>query len=245
MQKSILADIQKASAAKKKQLAVLIDPDKTTQLPEVLQLCKDCAVDYLFVGGSLLYKGSVEETLSLIKSQTDIPVVLFPGSTYQLHPLADAVLFLSLISGRNPELLIGKHVEAAPLIRAYDLEALPTGYMLIDGGNVTTASYISNTTPIPSHKPEIAACTALAGKYLGLQVMYLDAGSGAVNPVSNETIHAVKATTGLPVIVGGGIRTAEQAAQAWNAGADILVIGTAIEENISFIGEVKQNILAN
>jgi putative glycerol-1-phosphate prenyltransferase len=164
-------------------------------------------------------------------------VVLFPGSVTQLSAHVDAVLFLSLISGRNPELLIGQHVVAAPRIKALQLEAVPTGYLLIDGGKPTTASYISNTQPIPANKAGIAAATALAGELLGLRCIYIDAGSGAANPVPIEMIRAVREACSLPLIVGGGIRSRAQADAAYAAGADLLVIGTAIEEEPEMIAE--------
>jgi putative glycerol-1-phosphate prenyltransferase len=160
-----------------------------------------------------------------------VPVVLFPGSNLYIHSDADGILFLSLISGRNPEFLIGQHVVAAPLLKASGLEILPTGYMLVDGGKPTTVSYISNTQPIPADKADIAACTAMAGEMLGQQLLYLDAGSGAENPVSPGMISAVKKATSLPLLAGGGIRSGEQARNAWEAGADCIVIGNVLESN--------------
>ena len=152
------------------------------------------------------------------------------------------MLFLTLISGRNPELLIGHHVVAAPMIRKTQLEVMPVGYMLIDGGKPTTASYMSHTSPIPANKPEIAVCTAMAGEMLGLKLLYLDAGSGAENPVSAEIISAVREATDLPIIVGGGIRTAEQAGKAAKAGATVVVVGNALEKDPGLISQLKQAI---
>lgn len=216
-----------------KQLAVLIDPDKVEkhQILDLVERAEGAAVDYLFVGGSLLFKDQLEACIMLIKENTSIPVVLFPGSVMQISPSADAILFLSLISGRNPELLIGQHVVAAPYLKASNLEVIPTGYMLIDGGKPTTASYMSNTLPIPGNKPEVAACTAMAGEYLGLKMIYLDGGSGAISPVDPQLISLVRSSIQLPIIVGGGLRTPEQAYNALKAGADLVVVGNILEKD--------------
>jgi len=218
----------------KKSLAVLLDPDKLGEKDRrdgILKLINECRVDYIFVGGSLVTEGSFEEIIKDIKSNTELPVILFPGSVSQVNGEVDAMLLLSLISGRNPELLIGQHVIAAPKIKQLDLETISTGYMLVDCGKATTASYISGTLPLPHDKPEIAAATAAAGEMIGMSCMYLDGGSGAAKPVSQAMIHAVRIATKTPLIVGGGIRSEEEAADAWNAGADIIVMGTAFEEN--------------
>jgi putative glycerol-1-phosphate prenyltransferase len=228
----ILESIREKAGRGKKQFAVLVDPDKATE-DRLAALCRTAeggGVDYFFVGGSLLVNDSLARCVASIKANCQIPVVLFPGSALQIARQADALLFLSLISGRNPELLIGKHVAAAPMIREYGLEAIPTGYLLIDGGNLTSVQYISNTRPIPADKPDIAAYTALAGELLGMQCIFMDAGSGAKNPVSETVIGAVRRLVHVPVIVGGGIRTPEQAAAAARAGADLVVVGNAIEK---------------
>ncbi len=214
------------------QLAVLIDPGKL-RMQEVQQaaaLCEQHQIDCVLVGGSLMLNNSLEDSLRTIKESYCGPVVLFPGNTFQVHPMADGLLLLSLISGRNADLLIGKHVEAAGLIKAAGLEVIPTGYMLVSQEQPTAAQYMSQTLPIPRNKPEIAAATAMAGEMLGLQMMYLDAGSGAARPVSSDMIRLVKQSTHTPLIVGGGIRKTVHALNAWNAGANIIVIGTAIEE---------------
>jgi len=215
----------------KKQIAVLIDPDKA-QRNNIFSFISniDEYVDYYFVGGSLLSEQSTEKTILEIKKLTTKPIVIFPGNGMQISKHADAILLLSLISGRNPELLIGHHVQYASILQQSNLEIIPTGYLLIDGGITTTVSYMSNTTPIPQHKPEIAALTALAGTQLGLSCMYLEAGSGALVPVSTDTIATVKSQINVPLIVGGGIRNKAQIQAAFDAGADIVVIGTAIEE---------------
>ncbi|QQR97032.1 MAG: geranylgeranylglyceryl/heptaprenylglyceryl phosphate synthase [Sphingobacteriales bacterium] len=215
----------------KKQIAVLIDPDKA-QRNNIFSFISniDEYVDYYFVGGSLLSEQNTEKTILEIKKHTAKPIVIFPGNGMQISTHADAILLLSLISGRNPELLIGHHVQYASILQQSNLEIIPTGYLLIDGGITTTVSYMSNTTPIPQHKPEIAALTALAGTQLGLSCMYLEAGSGALVPVSTDTIATVKSQINVPLIVGGGIRNKAQIQAAFDAGADIVVIGTAIEE---------------
>jgi len=223
----------------KKQLAVLIDPDKVsnTEVELLARKAADCNVDFIFVGGSLLTNGNLANCIRRIKYACNVPVVLFPGNNNQVDEQADAILFLSLISGRNPDLLIGKQVISAPIIREKNLEAISTGYMLIESGNTTTALYISNTVPIPADKPDIASCTAMAGEMLGLKMIFMDAGSGAKNPVSEAMIREVRKTIQVPLIVGGGIKTPEKAIANCRAGADIIVVGTSIEKNASLMSE--------
>lgn len=226
----------------KKRLAVLIDPDmevliRTNKLLEVnIQL----PIDYFFVGGSLILHDHLEQCLELIQSKVSIPTVLFPGSHFQVSEKADAILFLSLLSGRNPDYLIGQQVIAAPYIKHSGLEAISTSYLLVDGGMPTTVSYISNTTPIPNNKPSIAAATAIAGEMLGQKVIYLDAGSGAQMPVPAEMVRAVRESVGLPIIVGGGIKTPEKARNILEAGADIIVVGDAIEKDPGLVIELGE-----
>lgn len=229
----VLQRIRERSKAGRKQFAILVDPDKTTpaRLRALCRAAEAGRADYFFAGGSLLTDDSLSRCLRLIRRHSRLPVVLFPGNALQVHRLADAILFLSLISGRNAELLIGKHVTAAPLIRAYGLESVPTGYLLVDGGNLTSVQYISDTRPIPRDKDDIAAFTALAGELLGLQCMFLDAGSGARYPVSAPMITAVRKRVGVPIIVGGGIRTPDQAVAAARAGADVVVVGNSLEKD--------------
>lgn len=227
---------------KAKQFAILVDPeqcDKKT-LGVVISLASSCSVDYILVGGSLLVKDHLDECIQLIKSETGLPVILFPGSEMQVNGKADAILLLSLISGRNPELLIGKHVAAAPYLKESGLEIIPTGYMLIESGNSTTALYMSNTNPIPREKDDIAVCTAMAGEMLGLKMIYMDAGSGAALPVPTSMISSVKKQLSIPLIVGGGISTPEAAVESCQAGADIIVVGTAIEKDPGMISEISQ-----
>jgi len=230
----------------KKRFSVLIDPDKYTleQLKKLIKISQKSGVDFFFFGGSLLTRDQQDLFLELIKESCDIPVILFPGNHFQINARADAILFLSLISGRNPELLIGKHVIAAPYLKASKLEVIPTGYMLVDGGNRTTVAYMSNTDPIPAEKSEIAVCTAVAGELLGLQLIYLDAGSGATNPVPIHMIRQVKEFTSVPVVVGGGIRTPAQASDACKAGADVVVVGNIIEQDINLVPKLSEAIHA-
>lgn len=226
---------------KRKQIAVLIDPDKTDEkkLLKLTEASEKAGVDFFLVGGSLLLKNKLEDTIVFIKKHSKKKVYLFPGNPAQISDKADGILLLSLISGRNADLLIGNHVQAAPLLKQSKLQIISTGYILVESGTATTVSYISNTTPIPANKPEIAACTALAGEQLGLKIIYLEAGSGALNAVPKEMIKAVKKTIRVPLIVGGGLRSKEQIETAFNNGADIVVIGTAIENDIKFLEEIK------
>ena len=226
--------ITKAAASGKKLFALLIDPDKTygQKLEATVLEAIVAKVDLFFIGGSLMLENRMDECLRQIKSICDIPTLLFPGNTLQLSNLADGILFLSLISGRNPDLLIGQQVVAAPYLRESNLEIIPTGYMIIDGGAATSVSYMSNTLPIPHDKKEIAQCTAMAGEMLGLKCIYMDAGSGARRAISTEMIQAVKASVQLPLIIGGGLKTPQDVAMTARAGADIIVIGNAVEKNI-------------
>ena len=235
-------DVNKLISLKKeKQFAILVDPEQCNEdkLKNLISLAASSAVDYIMVGGSLLVNDHLNKCIELIKSETDLPVILFPGSEMQINGKADAILLLSLISGRNPELLIGKHVTAAPYLRASGLEILPTGYMLIESGNSTTALYMSNTTPIPREKDDIAVCTAMAGEMLGMKIIYMDAGSGAHKPVSASMISRVKEQISIPLIVGGGIKTPETAVEICRAGADVIVVGTAIENDIRLVKEIS------
>lgn len=230
------------SVSRKKQLAVLVDPDKANpeQISQLVTLANRYGIDYFFVGGSLLTTDHLTRTVVQLKAQTQVPVVLFPGSINQISPIADALLLLSLISGRNADLLIGAHVQAAPALKAAQLETIATGYMVIDSGKPTTVSYMSNTWPIPNDKPEIAACTAMAGEMLGLKTIYLDAGSGAQHTVNPQLVAAVRGAVTIPIIVGGGIKTIEQAQTLYNAGADVLVVGNILEKSPDLLAEFAQ-----
>lgn len=227
--------------ANKKSFALLIDPDKqdSDQLLSIIEKANQTNTDYLFVGGSLLTNDSLDLCLSTMRSNTDIPIVLFPGNAMQVNNKADAILFLSLISGRNAEMLIGKQVITAPILKKSSLEVLSTGYMLIDSGKPTTVSYMSNTTPIPRHKDTVAACTAIAGELLGLKIIFMDGGSGAKHPISKEMISAVRESVEVPIIIGGGINSGKKAIENCQAGADIIVVGNAIEKDQNLIAEIS------
>jgi phosphoglycerol geranylgeranyltransferase len=241
MKSEIYNIILKNKSAGKKLFAVLIDPDKFDSL-EVVEKAKNASVDFILVGGSILSNGNFENCIQTLKKSTSVPVVIFPGNNLQISGSADGILLLSLISGRNPELLIGKHVIAAPLLKSSNLEILPTGYMLIESGKQTAALYMSNTSPIPAEKSDIALCTALAGEMLGLKLIYMDAGSGATNPVPEQMIKKVAASISIPLIIGGGINSAEKAAMACKAGADVIVVGNAIENDLLLIEILSKTI---
>ncbi|MCB2208669.1 MAG: geranylgeranylglyceryl/heptaprenylglyceryl phosphate synthase [Bacteroidetes bacterium] len=220
---------------KKKQLAVLVDPDKLTyeEIEKTAKNAQLAEADYFFVGGSLLINDNLHQSIQIIKDNCDLPVIIFPGNNYQLSSNADAILFLSLISGRNPDMLIGMHVIAAPYIKLSGLESIATGYMLIDSGKPTSVSYMSNSLPIPADKKDIAACTAMAGEMLGLKMIYMDAGSGAEKSIPSEMIRFVKDSVDIPLMVGGGIKTPELLHEKYQSGADIVVIGTHFENNMT------------
>jgi len=237
MQKQLYSRIVKSKSKGKKQFAVLIDPDKF-ESTEILKLAEAANVDLIMVGGSILTNGNFENCVARIKKQTKIPVLIFPGNNLQISREADGILLLSLISGRNPDMLIGKHVIAAPVLRSSGLEILPTGYMLIESGKQTAALYMSNTAPIPADKSDIAMCTAMAGEMLGLKMIYMDAGSGALHCVPEEMIEQVNKNIGIPLVVGGGINTPQKALRACKAGADIIVVGNAIEKNKSLLKKI-------
>jgi phosphoglycerol geranylgeranyltransferase len=223
-----------------KKFAILIDPDNATvdSAKKMAISAEKNRADLILYGGSLLTRNNYEHILTVLKDNCSVPVVLFPGNYLQISSLADGILLLSLISGRNPELLIGKHIVAAPLLHTSGLEIIPTGYMLIESGRQTTVTYMSNTTPIPSDKPPVAVCTALAGEMLGLKLIYMDAGSGAASPVPEAMIKAVRENITCPLVIGGGIRTADQALRACRSGADVVVAGNAIEQNNSLLARL-------
>jgi phosphoglycerol geranylgeranyltransferase len=238
--KGVYTSLLEKKKTGKKSLAILIDPDKASasSLQSVIELAVEAKADYFFVGGSLVVTDHLDECVLQIKSQCSLPVLLFPGSPSQISRHADALLYLSLISGRNPELLIGQHVISAPFVKKSGLEIIPTGYMVVDGGAPTTVSYISNATPIPCDKNDIALCTAMAGEMLGKKIIYMDAGSGAKKPITEEMIAAVAQHIEVPLVIGGGIRDAEKAYRNCKAGADVVVIGNAIEKDASLIEEM-------
>ncbi len=225
-----------------KSFVMLIDPDKfeESQAEKLAQKASFEKIDFLFVGGSLINGASMGDTIQTLKKYTSLPIIIFPGSNMHIDHQADAILFLSLISGRNPEFLIGQHIVAAPFLKRSSLEVLSTGYMLIEGGKATTVSYISHTSPIPYDKPEVAACTAMAGEMLGMKLIYADAGSGAEKSISPKMIQSIRKATDTPIIIGGGIRSGAAAETIWKAGADLVVIGNAIEENPALIDEIYE-----
>jgi phosphoglycerol geranylgeranyltransferase len=241
MMNRIYQSLLQRKAKGQKSFAVLIDPDKVSadKIDELTALAIEAGVDYLLVGGSLVISNQLDEVVKQVKKNCDIPVILFPGSPSQVSSYADALLYLSLISGRNPELLIGQHVISAPFVRQSGLEIMSTGYMVIDGGAPTTVSYISNASPIPADKNEIAMCTAMAGEMLGMKLIYMDAGSGAKRPIAESMIEAVARVIEVPLVTGGGITSPEKAYRNCKAGADVIVIGNAIEKDSSLIMEMS------
>ena len=230
----------------KKSLFVLIDPDKDS--PQALKsqavAAQDTGAAAIFIGGSYISGDIFEQTVRELKTGLEIPLIIFPGGSAQLSPHADAVLFLSLISGRNPQYLIGEHVAAAPVVKKMELEVISTAYMLIESGRISAVEFISNTKPIPREQTGIAAAHAIAAEMLGMKMVYLEAGSGALLPVPPEMIAAVRKSTTLPLIAGGGIRSPEQAEQAVSAGADFIVVGNALEKSEGKTALLKQIVQA-
>ena len=212
---------------------VLIDPDDLPipHIPHFLQICEENGVDAFFMGGSLMYAADLDAYVATLKKYTRLPIIGFPGSLTQISKNLDALLYLSVISGRNPDFLIGQHVHAAPTIKRLGLEAISTGYMLVESGKMTTAQYMSYTTPMPRSKPMVAAATALAAEMMGMKLLFTDAGSGADLTVTEEMIYAITQTCQIPLVVGGGLRTPEAVYQKVKAGASIIVVGNALENN--------------
>ncbi|PTM11663.1 MAG: geranylgeranylglyceryl/heptaprenylglyceryl phosphate synthase [Bacteroidetes bacterium] len=238
--KNIYQDILDSVLKQEKLLAVLIDPDKMElgELYSFMLKLNASVVTHIFVGGSIVDNDIIEPFVSEIKAHTNLPVVLFPGDINQITGAADAILFLSLISGRNPEYLIDKQVKAISKLRQMQLEVLPTGYILIESGNETTVQLVSKTQPLPKDNVQHIVDTSKAGELLGMKLIYLEAGSGALNPINAEIISMVKDDINIPLIVGGGIRNKRQLVQAYKAGADMVVIGNAFEEDKSFFDEL-------
>jgi len=238
--KTILDDILKSIDKGQKLLAVLIDPDKVNiaQLPDFVKKVNESVATHIFVGGSTVKEKDSEIVVSVLKKNTDLPIILFPGDVTQITGKADALLFLSLLSGRNPDYLIGKHVQSISKLNKTNLEVIPTGYILIENCKETSVQRVTKTTPIPRKNIQEIKDTALAGELLGLRLIYLEAGSGAFEPVTSEIISAVKKSLRIPLIVGGGIKSIKQLQKTYNSGADLVVIGTAFEEDKSFIQEL-------
>ncbi|MDJ0646231.1 MAG: geranylgeranylglyceryl/heptaprenylglyceryl phosphate synthase [Flavobacteriaceae bacterium] len=238
---SIYQNIIITANSGKRMLAVLIDPEKidVRQLPILFQKIHASITTHIFIGGSTDANGNTENVVTAVKAQTDLPVLLFPGDYSQITDKSDGILFLSLLSGRNPEYLIEQQIKSIPTLKNSGLEIIPTGYLLIDGGSQTAVERISETRPIAQADVELIVNTALAGQFSGKQLIYLEAGSGAIQAVGPEIISAVKEELKIPLIVGGGIRTKQQLENAYQAGADLVVIGTAFEENEDFFNELK------
>ncbi len=240
---SIYTKIVKAKNNGDKLLSVLLDPDKLnfSEIEDNIKRINKNNIDYIFVGGSKVKKGLTEQFVKEINKYTTIPIVLFPGDYNQITNIADAILFLSLLSGKNPEYLIEQQVKSVQFIDRENLEIIPTGYILIDGGKKTSVQKVSKTEPIDQNQIKKIVQIAVAGMYLGKKLIYLEAGSGAKNPVNSTIINAVVNSIDIPLLVGGGIRSQEQLLNAFEQGADMVVIGTAFEENIQFLSKIKKN----
>lgn len=238
--KTIIQHIQKANQKGEKLLAILLDPDKmkVDKIVHILEKCEIKKVDFIFVGGSLVKKGITEKFVKHLKKITKIPIILFPGDFEQITNYADAILFLSLLSGRNPEYLIEQQIKSVPALKNSNLEIIPTGYILIDGGKETAVQKVSNTKPILQENISLIVQTAIAGMFMGKKVIYLEAGSGALTPVSAEIISKVKENVNIPLIVGGGIKTKNQLQTAFESGADLVVIGNGFEENTQLLANI-------
>ncbi len=219
-------------------VALLLDPDKATTegLKKILSIASECKTDYILAGGSLTFN-SIDNLIDTVRKLCSIPIVLFPGNLLQLSLRADAILLLSLISGRNPELLIGNHVIAAPYLRSVREKLISVGYILVGSGKKTSVEYISQTEAIPADKTDLVVATALAGEMLGLHMIYLEAGSGAENPVPHEIINAVRENVSIPLAVGGGLRSRQEISDAFHAGANLIILGNGCEKNPGLLAE--------
>lgn len=236
--KNILGSIEKGECL----LAVLIDPDKMEleQIPKFMFKVNSSIASHVFIGGSEVKKEACDQVVSIVKQYTQLPIVLFPGDVTQITDKADGLLFLSLISGRNPEYLIGKHVESISKLKRTNLEVIPTGYILVENGKETSVQRVTGTKPLPRNNPQKIIDTAYAGELLGMKLIYLEAGSGASEPITTGIIKEVKKSIDIPLIVGGGIKSKNQLETTFNSGADLVVIGTAFEEDMSFFDELKK-----
>ncbi|HTO35915.1 MAG TPA: geranylgeranylglyceryl/heptaprenylglyceryl phosphate synthase [Flavobacterium sp.] len=237
---SLYQDFLNSKKKNQRLLAILIDPEKTSveDIPVITNKIEKSPATHILIGGSTYNGKNLDNFISILKKELSIPVILFPGNFTQISDLADGILFLSLISGRNPDFLIENQVKAAPVLKKLTLEIIPTGYLLIDGSRESAVSRVSKTTPILNNDIETAVNTALAGEMLGMKLVYLEAGSGAKNPVSSKMITAVKKQLSVPLIVGGGITSQQQLNNAFEAGADLIVIGTAFENDINFFDKL-------
>ncbi len=242
--KQIYSDIVQAKKANKKLLAILLDPDKIdrSKIDHLILKINHSPATHIFVGGSHVISTDIDDLIIKFRQECQLPVVLFPGNPSQISTLANGILFLSLISGRNPDFLIEHQVEAAPLLKKSNLEVIPTGYILVESGSRTAVETVSNTQPLRLDQIEKITATAIAGELLGQQLIYLEAGSGAKNPVAVEIIREVAEKLDIPLIVGGGITTSRSIDNAYNAGADLVVIGTAFENDYDFFDKIFQTI---
>lgn len=222
----------------RKKLALLIDPEKnhtSTDLAPILERLSALKPDFIFVGGSTVSHEQMDRCLKHLKAHTNIPLIIFPGSHEQINDQADGILYLSLLSGRNPDYLIGQQVRSAKSLKDMEIETISTAYLLVDGGKNSSVAYVSQTSPIPNDQVSIAVNTAVAGQLLGFGCVFMDAGSGALNSVSTEMIGAVKEEIDIPLIIGGGLKSISDIENAYEAGADVVVIGNKIEEDIDFM----------
>lgn len=240
--RKIYQNILASTSNKEKLLAVLIDPDKMAieMASNIIRIVNASMATHIFVGGSIVEDNKTEKLVSEIKKYTNLPVIVFPGDVSQIAEQADAILFLSLISGRQSEYLIGKHVKAVSKLKKTDLEVIPTGYMLIENGKETSVQKVTQTQPMSRNDIQLVVDTALAGELLGMKLIYLEAGSGAIRPIDTKMISEVKKAIRIPLIVGGGIRTKEQLNNAYKSGADLVVIGTAFEEDETFFDNLQK-----
>ncbi|MCX5800352.1 MAG: geranylgeranylglyceryl/heptaprenylglyceryl phosphate synthase [Candidatus Eisenbacteria bacterium] len=239
----VFESLLSASSRKGSEFLVLVDPDRVSpdKVTDFADSCAQAGVDAFLVGGSLTFSGRLDELISSIKKAAGLPVILFPGNAYQISREADAILFLSMLTCRNADFLVGEHVKAAPLIHRWSLEVIPTAYLLVESGPLTSVQFVTQSLPLPRGKIDLAVAHALAGKYMGMKLIFLEAGSGARYAVPHEMVEAVSSATALPVVVGGGIRTAEEAGRLARAGAKFVVVGNALEEckELSLLEEIS------
>ena len=244
---SILSKLNDCVKKKGAGFIVLIDPDKKNDknIDQLVENANQNGVDAIFVGGSIMMDGLYHKRVERIKSISEIPVILFPGGVNQINKHYDAMLFMSLLSGRNSHYLIGEQVIAAPIVKDYEIETIPTGYLLIDGGSPTSVEVVSGTKPLPSNRPDIIVSHALAAQFLGMELIYLEAGSGALNEVPEDVVKKVADEISIGLSVGGGIRTPEDANSIVNSGASFVVIGSAIEKSAGLMKEFSSSIHSN
>ena len=244
---SVLSKLNNCVEKKGAGFIVLIDPDKKNDknIDQLIENANQNGVDAIFVGGSIMMDGLYHKRVERIKSISEIPVILFPGGVNQINKHYDAMLFMSLLSGRNSHYLIGEQVIAAPIVKDYEIETIPTGYLLIDGGSPTSVEVVSGTKPLPSNRPDIIVSHALAAQFLGMELIYLEAGSGALNEVPEDVVKKVADEINIGLIVGGGIRTPEDANSIVNSGASFVVIGSAIEKSAELMEEFSSSIHSN